>query len=149
MVSVRVEAEVRPTEDSKKVLRALKKLFDMEFEFVERGEGWGAWVGRCESLKCLEPLKAAIRRRAVDSTFYYYLKKISRGEHNTLIFRLNKQAAFVGVPSFAEEDIESPMGAIIVEVSADDVREVIRWLTGREHEEGKKGFKGKEGKAMR
>ncbi len=148
MVLVRVEAEVRPTEDPKKVLRALKKLFNMEFEYVERGEGWGAWVGKCEDIRCLEPLRSAIRYRAVNGTFYYYLKKISKGEHNTLIFRLNKQAAFVGVPSFAEEDIESPMGAIIVEVYAEDVREIIKWLAGREHEESKKGFKNKEGKAL-
>ena len=147
MVSIRVEAEVRPTEDPKKVLRALKKLFNMEFEYVERGEGWGAWVGTCNDMKCLEPLRSAIRSKAVDDTFYYYLKRLSKGEKETLIFRLNKQAAFVGVPSFAEEDIESPMGAILVEVSG-DVREIIKWLTGRDHErsqERKKRFKGQEG----
>ena len=147
MVYVRIEAEVRPTEDPKKVLRALKKLFDTNFEFVERGEGWGAWVGTCENLECLEPLKNAIRAKGVDTTFRYYLRKLSKGERNVLIFRLNKQAAFVGVPSFAEEDIESPMGAITVEIHSNDVRDVIRWLTGgrREEVQRHKGFKSKKG----
>ncbi len=144
MVRVRVETEVRPTEDPEKVLKALKKLFKMDFEFVERGEGWSSWVGECEDLRCLEPLRAAIRAKRVDDTFYYYLKRLSKGSKEILVFRLNKQAAYVGVPSFAEEDIESPMGAIIVEIEAPDVRKVIAWLTGRriEGEEGHHKDKG-------
>ena len=143
MARVRVEAEVRPTEDPKKVLSALKKLFNMDFELVERGEGWASWVGESEGLEALLPLKSAIRAKRVDDTFYYYLKRLSKGSRELLVFKLNKQAAFVGVPSFAEEDIESPMGAITVEIEAPDVREVIAWLTGRRFEEGQGHHKGK------
>jgi len=135
LVRVRVETEVRPTEDPKKVLRALKKLFNMEFQFVERGEGWGSWVGESHSLDALVPLRAAIKAKRVDDTFYYYLRRLARGSNNLLVFKLNKQAAFVGVPSFAEEDIESPMGAITVEIEAPDLKKVIAWLAGRRVED--------------
>jgi predicted RNA binding protein with dsRBD fold (UPF0201 family) len=130
---IRIEAEVRPTEDPDKVLRALKKLFDTEFDLVERGEGWGSWVGECSDPRCLEPLRSAIRSKSLDLTFRSELKKLARGGGGRLVFRLNKQAAFVGVPSFAEEDVDSPMGPIIVEVTANSqekIYELINWLTG-------------------
>ncbi|ABU82138.1 RNA-binding domain-containing protein [Ignicoccus hospitalis] len=131
---VRVEAEVRPTEDPNKVLKALRNLFNMEFKLVERGRGWASWVGESEDLTSLLPLKRAIQAKAVDETFYKYLKRLSKGTQNLLIFKLNKQAAYAGTPSLAEEDVESPLGAITVEVEAEDVKKVIAWLTGKEGE---------------
>ncbi|UXD21350.1 hypothetical protein IPA_03265 [Ignicoccus pacificus DSM 13166] len=130
---IRIESEVRPTEDPQKVLKALRKLFSTNFELVERGEGWASWVGECEDPSCLEPLRSAIHSKSLDFTFRSELRKLARGGGGRLVFRLNKQAAFVGVPSFAEEDVDSPMGPIIVEIEADsqeELYELINWLTG-------------------
>ncbi len=129
---IRIEATVNPTEDPQKVLRALRKLFDAEFELEETGEGWAVWRAECNDFSCLAPLKREIVKRGLDRTFRDLLRRLARGSGNMLIFKLNKQAAFVGVPSFAEEDVESPLGPITVVVEGnerEDVLALIDWLT--------------------
>ncbi|ALU11994.1 hypothetical protein EYM_06995 [Ignicoccus islandicus DSM 13165] len=130
---IRIETEVRPTEDERKVLKALKRLFNAEFQLIERGEGWKSFVAECSDKSCLEPLRAAIIGKALSSTFKSMLRSLIRGS-DFLIFKLNKQAAFAGVPSFAEEDVDSPMGPITVEVtgSKEELIELINWLVGEE-----------------
>ncbi len=128
---IRIETEVRPSEDEGKVLKALKRLFDADFQLIERGEGWKSFVAECEDVRCLEPLRNAVISKALSSSFSAMLRRLLRGSE-FLIFKLNKQAAYVGVPSFAEEDVDSPMGPITVEVrgSREELFELIEWLTG-------------------
>ena len=42
-------------------------------------------------------------------------------------FKLSKQAAFVGVPNFVEDDL-SPLGEIDVEIETDDTQRFIDWI---------------------
>ncbi len=131
---VRIEAEVRPTEDVELVKEAIKNLFNVEkIEVVDRGKGWRSVIAYCEGLRCLMPLRRAILSHKVEDTFFSVLYNIAKRtpQGSPLVFRLNKQAALVGVPSLAEEDVESPMGPIVVEIEAEDPVEVIKWITGR------------------
>ncbi len=134
-MKVRIEAEVRPTEDVDLVKEAVKNLFNVErVDVVERGRGWRSVIAYCEGLRCLMPLRRAILSHRVEDTFFSVLYSIFKRTppNSPLVFRLNKQAALVGVPSLAEEDVESPMGPIVVEIEAEDLLSVIKWLTGRE-----------------
>jgi hypothetical protein len=50
-------------------------------------------------------------------------------DRNTISFCLNKQAAYVGHVSFAEEVAESPLGPIKVRIKSEDPRRLVEWLT--------------------
>ena len=132
---VRIEAEVRPTEDVELVKEAIRNLFNVEkIEVVDRGRGWRSVIAYCEGLRCLMPLRRAILSHRVEDAFFSVLYNIAKRtpKGSPLVFRLNKQAALVGVPSLAEEDVESPMGPIVVEIESEDHVGVIKWLTGKE-----------------
>ena len=52
---------------------------------------------------------------------------------NSVRFFLNKQAAFMGRVHFVTNvDQEDPLGPITIQVIADDVEKLIKWLTAKE-----------------
>jgi predicted RNA binding protein with dsRBD fold (UPF0201 family) len=50
---------------------------------------------------------------------------------NSIIFYLNKQAAYMNHISFSSQTGESPLGVIRVEIKSDNAKELINWLTPR------------------
>ena len=130
----------------------MRRLFKADFKLIERGEGWRSLVAECEDESCLEPLRSAIISKGLSTTFKSMLRQLTRGS-DFLVFKLNKQAAFAGVPSFAEEDIDSPMGPITVEImgSKDEIFALIEWLVGDEGggDLQRSLDRGEEGKALR
>jgi hypothetical protein len=50
---------------------------------------------------------------------------------NKITFYLNKQVAYVEHISFCEPLGESPLGPIRVEITCDDTRELVDWLSPR------------------
>ncbi|HUT27865.1 MAG TPA: RNA-binding domain-containing protein [Methanomassiliicoccales archaeon] len=117
MVDTVARARLFPTEDPEKVRKALLNLFPAA-EMTTQGD---EMIGRTEDLSRFKEL---IRNhRILDSTRAVMLRGVSEG---TIIFQLNKQAAYVGKISFAEG--RSPLGPITVvmivsdpEATVDDV----------------------------
>ncbi|KKG11690.1 hypothetical protein EO98_08210 [Methanosarcina sp. 2.H.T.1A.6] len=138
MISVKISAPVYPTEDLEKVIKAISVLFtgiDLQKEtidstesekevspsFLLTGEG---------GLDLLLNLHGLIRReKIIDSLRNKAFNKGLSREGLLVRFLLNKQAAFVGVPSVPAE--EGSLGAIKVVIRADSPEEMERlfeWL---------------------
>jgi len=126
-VSIRVEAEVYPTESSEKVVEAVKKIFpgiELQIRWLDDSaivEGWG------EGLGLLENLKRLLRERRIRAAARSILKSSIEGDE--VIFYLNKQAAYAGKASFTEPFIESPLPPIKVILKSEEIGRVIDWLT--------------------
>ncbi len=127
-VSIRVEAEVFPTESPEKVLEAVRRIFPgIGFE-VRWSDGYALVEGEGEGFEVLENLKRLLRERRIRAAARSILRSSIAGE-GLMVFYLDKQAAYAGKASFTEPFVESPLPPIKVVVKADDLEEVIRWLT--------------------
>ncbi len=127
MVKIRVEVEVRPTEDLEKVRKALLNVFEPgEIKVIERSKGYKLIVGESRSYRSLVKIHELIRRERIMDAARSILRKGVIG--NMLVFKVNKQAALQGRLSFVESDSESPMGAITFIVETSNPYEVIDWL---------------------
>lgn len=119
-----VRAEIRPTEDLKKVVKAVRKIFpDIEVRVVcERGREYV--VGTSSGLDSLDHLRMCLRSQRILDAARASIRKHSAG--NVLKFMLNKQAALVGVVNFT--DGESPLGPIVVEIETDEPEKLLRYI---------------------
>jgi len=129
---MRVEAvvEVRLTEDRRKVLKALENVFTPINIREKPGDIGVVLVSTCDGYKCLEKLRRAIWRQGIQDAARSVISKGIVGE-DTVIFSINKQAAYVGVVSFVTEPGESPLGPITFTVKTSNVRQFIDWLAPR------------------
>jgi len=128
-ITVRVEADVNPTEDPDKVrISILKVMGDLQLETVEEG-GTYRLIGEGEGAESLAKFQELLRReRILDAA----RKVLFKGLHgDTVIFYLNRQVAYVGHISFSQNVGESPLGPIKVEVQCEEPRMVIEWLAPR------------------
>jgi len=126
MLLVRVEAEVRPTEDPEKVVRAVRNLVDVELKVVELPELYRLLVGESSSVDSLRRLHAALRQERILDAARSYMLKNRRG--NSLELKLHKQAAYAGHISLVTYDDESPLGPIRVIIASDKINDIIDWL---------------------
>jgi predicted RNA binding protein with dsRBD fold (UPF0201 family) len=126
MLLVRVEAEVRPTEDPEKVARAVRNLVDVELKVVELPELYKLLVGESSSVDSLRRLHAALRQERILDAARSYMLKNRRG--NSLELKLHKQAAYAGHISLVTYDDESPLGPIRVIIASDKINDIIDWL---------------------
>lgn len=130
MVYIRVEAEVRPTEDLAKVLKAVSTVIRTDNARVEdMGRGYRTIVVESTDIESIKPLHDSLRRHRILDTARDYMFKHKRGEIITIMF--NKQAAYQGRISFIEKPSESPLGAIVMMVSSPQIDRVIDWLAPR------------------
>jgi len=129
---MRVEAvvEVRLTEDKKKVLKALENVFTPVNTREEPSDVGVVLISTCDGHKCFEKLRGAIWRQGIQDAARSVISKGIVGE-DTIIFSINKQAAYVGVVSFVTEPGESPLGPITFTVKTNNVRQFIDWLAPR------------------
>lgn len=138
MISVNVSASVYPTEDPEKVIKAISGLFtgiELKNESVDllenkNGVSPSFRITGEGGLDLLFTLHGLIRReQIIDSIRNKAFNKGLSREGLSVSFLLNKQAAFVGVPSVPAED--EPLGSIEVTVRADSSEEMERlfeWL---------------------
>jgi predicted RNA binding protein with dsRBD fold (UPF0201 family) len=138
MIRVKVSSPVYPTENPEKVVKAISALFiDIKIEkntidnvepetgispsFVVSGEG---------GLDILLTLHGLIRREEIiDSIRNKVFSKGLSSDGLSIRFLLNKQAAFVGIPSIPPQ--EETLGSIEVVIRADSRQEIerlIEWL---------------------
>lgn len=126
MVIIRVEGEIRPTEDEGKVRQAILNVFTPEHIEVEvRGKN-KVIVAKAYSLKSLMKLHRLLRTERILDAARSILKK--NASERSLVFHLNKQAAFQGRLSFTEAYGESPLGPITFIIEDVDVEKLIDWL---------------------
>jgi len=130
MVYIRVEVEIRPTEDENKVLQAVKNLVDVDrIKIVDAGRGYKMLIAESNSIKSLKKLHDLLRRqRILDTARNLLLRKVREG---TITLSLNKQAAYQGFVSFAEGELESPLGTINITIVSENPEELIDWLAPR------------------
>ena len=127
-MEVEVRAEVKPTESSEKVLRALHNIFDADF--CEEEAGYiKLLVGRGGGEVLLKLWRLLREQRILDAARQHLVRgKRDRG----LTFYLNKQAAYMGRVSFCTFEYgESPLGSIVVDVETEDPDKLILWLAPR------------------
>jgi predicted RNA binding protein with dsRBD fold (UPF0201 family) len=117
---VHAKAELNPTEDIDKVTKTLNNLFD--YDDIEIGKDYILVSGEKESIT---NLRNDLKERKIRSVARKMMLKGINA--NKIHFKLSKQAAFVGVPNFVEDDL-SPLGEIDVEIETDDTQRFIDWI---------------------
>jgi len=128
-ISVHIEAEINPTEDSEKVKRAVENVFGkVDFEVKPQHRG-SLLTAETKGLDGLTKLQNLLRRERIRNAARGVLFEGLRGK--SIIFYLNKQVAFVGHVSFSKPVAESPLGPIKIEIHCDNPRELIDWLAPR------------------
>lgn len=127
MVYIRIEVEIRPTEDVGKVLKAVANLFKIDSpKLQDLGRGYKILVVESNNLTILQPLHNALRRQRILDTARSYMYRHKR--EDTIILMINKQAAYQGHINFVDHHNESPLGAIVITISTPQIDRVIDWL---------------------
>jgi len=129
-VYIRIETEVRPTEDLNKVVKALKNIFNIKNMKIEDiGNERKLVIAEENDVEVLTKLREALRRqRILDAARNVFLKN-RRGD--SIEIKLNKQAAYQGIVSFVDSDNESPLGPINLFISSNKLELIIDWLAPR------------------
>ena len=117
---LRVETQVRPTEDRSKVEAAVRKIFPI----LELSLSGDLLVGESTQTEALARLHGLLRQQAILDSARAVMRAGREG--NTVRFALNKQAAFAGKVSFT--DGESPLGPIVVRLEAPNPERLIDYL---------------------
>jgi len=123
---VRVEAEVRPTEDIEKVRKAISNLFNLESYRVVDAGSYRVIIGESSSIFSLIKIREIIVRERIADTARRIMGREAVDRY--LSFKINKQAAYAGRLSFVEEDRESSLGPIKVFIEAKDLKRLLDWL---------------------
>ncbi|MEM2907580.1 MAG: RNA-binding domain-containing protein [Candidatus Hadarchaeales archaeon] len=122
-MKLRVEAEIRPTEDPTKVEKAIKNIFPtLELSLVGN-----VISGESTRVEALDRLHQLLRSQAILDSARSVMRRGTR--EGVVQFMLNKQAAAVGKVSFT--DGESPLGPITVVIEARDAERLIDYLAPR------------------
>jgi len=126
-VIVEVETIVNPTEEFKKVEKALKNIFPtIVLESVSIGNERILLKGKAEGLQSLSSLREILKQERIrDTARSIMLSSIS---NNHVVFSLNKQAAYAKHVSFSDYEIESSLGSIKVRIFAKDLMNLLNWL---------------------
>ena len=123
---VRVEIPLRPTEDEEKVRGLLERIVVPDRIYVEETGEFKTIVAEARCVTSLSRLHSLLRReRILDATRKRLLRSL--GE-NRLTILIHKQALAAGRLSLVDDDRESPLGAVRVEVTHPNPREVVDWL---------------------
>jgi predicted RNA binding protein with dsRBD fold (UPF0201 family) len=126
-ISVRVEAEVNPTESEEKVKRAVENIFlNMKMQTKPLAKG-SMLIAEAESKVAFTRLHSMLRRDRIRAAARKVLLEGVSGK--TISFCLNKQVAYAGHASFSKEEAESPLGPIKVKIHCSNPRELVKWLT--------------------
>jgi uncharacterized protein len=138
MIHVKVLAPVYPTEDPEKVIRAISALFtdikiekeDIKTAKPETGVSPSLLLSGEGGIDLLLILHGLIlREEIIDSIRNKVLIAGLSNDELSVRFLLNKQAAFVGIPSIPAQ--EDPLGSIEVVIRADsreEMKRLFEWL---------------------
>lgn len=128
-ITIRIETEINPTEDGKKVEKAVTNIFDIvsgENKPTCKGKTLEAKTEGLVALAKFRNLLSMDRIRAAARRVF-----LAGSKGNSIRFFLNKQVAFTGHVSFSEENAESPLGSIKVTFECKNPKMLINWLAPR------------------
>ena len=125
-LQIRGSVEVHPTEDPRKIEKAVVNIFPLcQVQHVDEGIR-KIWVFTSEELAALERFQFILRQDGIRDAVRKVLLTNIFGQR--LKFWLNKQVAFVGHISICEALGESPLGPIQVELECEDMQKLVDWL---------------------
>ena len=123
---IKIKVPVYPTESKSKVEKALKNLFPtVEFQLSK-----GQYTGKSNDVQSLNHFRGLLEMQRIRDTANTLLKRSLY--NNTLVFHLNKQAAFMGKINFSEE---CPLDPITVTINGKDLEALINDLSPRTGEQ--------------
>ncbi|MEM2339533.1 MAG: RNA-binding domain-containing protein [Nitrososphaerales archaeon] len=122
-IKVKIQLIVNPSEDVEKIKDAVRKIFG---DIILNPLNNGMLQGESEDQKCLYIIYEQVRARQIMGVVRRLLIENSSGECTWLY--LNRQAAYVGVVAICEEETESPLGPIKLEICTPKISEFIDWL---------------------
>jgi predicted RNA binding protein with dsRBD fold (UPF0201 family) len=117
---MKAKTPLNPTEDVDKIIKSLSNMFD--YDQLEIGDTYISVTGGEESLL---KLKEALKIRRIRNTARKIL--IKDAHDRIVVFKLNKQSAFVGIVNFSGENISS-LGEINVKIEVNNIEQFIDWL---------------------
>jgi len=126
-MTVRIDAEVSPTESEDKVKRAIENIFGTMHMTARPLRKGSILVAEGYGKDPLTKLYNLLRRERIRTAARTVL--LGGLDGKTISFCLNKQVAYAGHVSFAKEVAESPLGPIRVRIECENPREIIEWLT--------------------
>ena len=126
-ITVHVDAEVNPTESEDKVKKAIENILGPIPTTTKPLRKGSILLAEAHGTEPLTKLYNLLRREHIRSAAR---KVLFEGlDRKTITFWLNKQVAYAGHISFAQEVAESPLGPIRVKIECENPREIIHWLT--------------------
>jgi len=121
-----IRAELRPTEDLERILKAIRNVFGVEEYRVVDEEPYKIVVAESRDIKSLLKLHELLRQSRILDTARKVMTSGRR--EGAIVFKIHKQGAYAGKVSFVTFDTESPLGPIEVRIYTDKPDEVIDWL---------------------
>lgn len=125
-MKIRVEVEIRPTEDEEKVKRAVLNFFTPSTMRVEERGNRRILIAEADGPDALKKLHLKLREQRILDAARSMLIRWS--DSHKVTFYLHKQAALMDYITFCLPEGESPLGPVKVEISEADSRAVIDWL---------------------
>lgn len=126
MFKITVMTKQYPTEKQEKIIQALGTILAGEVKTKNYGKEIYLYK-ESKKHKDLERFYELVRQQRILDVARKTLRKSIVG--NSTIFFINKQVAFVGKINFCDEEGESPLGPIRIEIEYKDIEHLIDWLT--------------------
>ena len=126
MFKITVMTKQYPTEKQEKIIQALGTILAGEVKTKNYGKEIYLYK-ESKKHKDLERFYELVRQQRILDVARKTLRKSIVG--NSTIFFINKQVAFVGKINFCDEEGESPLGPIRIEIEYKDIELLIDWLT--------------------
>ncbi|NHK31536.1 MAG: hypothetical protein FK730_09305 [Asgard group archaeon] len=114
------------TENPEKIAVALRTILSGEVQEEKIGDDTYLFI-ESDQPRSLDQLFELIRQQRILDVARKTLRNNIIG--NSTFFYLNKQVAFVGKLNFCDEEGESPLGPIRVEIEYDNIDQLVDWLT--------------------
>ena len=122
-IEIEVSCKVNPTESADIIIRGINSLLEginLEYKYGDR------IIGKSKSLEDLNIIYNQARDRYITAVLRRLL--LSNLDNYSTWFYLNKQVATKGVMVLVEDESESPLGPIRIDLKSNNIERIIEWL---------------------